>query len=74
MLEPLGIMGDGNQKFSWSTGRDVGRIIPHVLAHPSSRNAICPVAATAYYRLQHLLSIVPVASGFPVDAFPWLVP
>ena len=55
MLEPVGVMGDGVQKFSWSTGRDVGRIIPHVLAHPASRNAICPVAATAYCSWNELL-------------------
>jgi uncharacterized protein YbjT (DUF2867 family) len=55
MLEPVGVMGDGEQKFSWSTGRDVGRIIPHVLAHPASRNAICPVAATAYCSWNELL-------------------
>jgi hypothetical protein len=55
MLEPVGVMGDGAQKFSWSTGRDVGRIIPHVLAHPASRNAICPVAATAYCSWNELL-------------------
>lgn len=57
MLEPVGIMGDGNQKFSWSTGKDVGRIIPHVLAHPASRNAICPVAATAYCTWNELLDV-----------------
>lgn len=55
MLEPVGVMGDGVQKFSWSTGSDVGRIIPHVLAHPASRNAICPVAATAYCSWNELL-------------------
>lgn len=55
MLEPVGVMGDGEQKFSWSTGRDVGRIIPHVLAHPASRNAVCPVAATAYCSWNELL-------------------
>jgi uncharacterized protein YbjT (DUF2867 family) len=38
LLEPVAVMGDGEQKVSWSTGRDVGRIIPHVLAHPLSRN------------------------------------
>lgn len=57
MLEPVGIMGDGNQKFSWSTGKDVGRIIPHVLAHPASRNAICPVAATTYCTWNELLDV-----------------
>ena len=55
MVEPVGVFGDGTQKFSWSTGRDVGRIIPHVLAHPASRNAICAVAATAYCSWNELL-------------------
>ncbi|MGB8464644.1 MAG: hypothetical protein WCE49_06845, partial [Terrimicrobiaceae bacterium] len=40
MLEPVRVMGDPDRKVSWSTGR----IIPHVLSHPLSRNAICPVA------------------------------
>lgn len=57
LLEPVGVMGDGNQKISWSTGRDVGRIIPHVLAHPASRNAVCPVAATAYCSWNDLLDV-----------------
>lgn len=57
MLEPVGVMGDGEQKFAWSTGRDVGRIIPHVLAHPASRNAICPVAATAWCSWNELLEV-----------------
>jgi uncharacterized protein YbjT (DUF2867 family) len=57
MIEPVAVMGDGEQKFSWSTGRDVGRIIPHVLAHPLSRNAICPVAATAYCSWNELLDV-----------------
>ena len=57
MLEPVAVMGDGEQKVSWSTGRDVGRIIPHVLAHPLSRNAICPVAATAYCSWNELLAV-----------------
>ena len=57
LLEPVGVMGDGNQKISWSTGRDVGRIIPHVLANPASRNAVCPVAATAYCSWNELLDI-----------------
>jgi uncharacterized protein YbjT (DUF2867 family) len=56
MLEPVAVFGDGTQKFSWSSGRDVGRIIPHVLAHPASRNAICPVAATAYCSWNDLLA------------------
>lgn len=57
MAEPVSVMGDGNQKFSWSTARDVGRIIPHVLAHPASRNAVCPVATTAYCTWNELLEI-----------------
>ncbi|MGC8534610.1 MAG: NmrA family NAD(P)-binding protein [Rhizomicrobium sp.] len=56
MLEPVCVHGDGKQKVSWSTGRDVGRIIPHVLAHPASRNAICPVAATAYLSWDEMLA------------------
>lgn len=56
MLEPVAVMGDGNNKFAWSSGRDVGRIIPHVLAHPASRNAVCPVAATAYCTWNELLA------------------
>ncbi len=35
MVEPVMIPGDGNRKVSWSCGLDVGRIIPHVLAHPA---------------------------------------
>ena len=57
LLEPVAVMGDGEQKVSWSTGRDVGRIIPHVLAHPLSRNAICPVAATVYCSWNELLAV-----------------
>lgn len=57
LVEPVAVMGDGTQKISWSTGRDVGRIIPHVLAHPLSRNAICPVAATAYCSWNELLEV-----------------
>jgi uncharacterized protein YbjT (DUF2867 family) len=57
MLEPVMVMGDGRQLVSWSTGHDVGRIIPHVLAHPLSRNAICPVAATAYCTWDELLAL-----------------
>jgi uncharacterized protein YbjT (DUF2867 family) len=56
LAEPVAVMGDGEQKFAWSTGRDVGRIIPHVLAHPASRNAVCPVAATAWCSWNELLS------------------
>lgn len=57
MAEPVGVMGDGNTKFSWSTASDVGRIIPHILAHPASRNAVCPVAATAYCTWNELLDV-----------------
>jgi uncharacterized protein YbjT (DUF2867 family) len=57
MLEPVMVMGDGKGIVSWSTGRAVGRIIPHVLAHPLSRNAICPVAATAYCSWDELLDL-----------------
>lgn len=56
MLEPVTVMGDGNTKMAWSSGRDVGRIIPHVLAHPASRNAVCPVAATTYCTWNELLA------------------
>ena len=55
MLEPVGIMGDGTQKVAWSCGTDLGRIIPHVLAHPASRNAVCPVAASAWCSWNELL-------------------
>ncbi|MDH0893248.1 MULTISPECIES: NmrA family NAD(P)-binding protein [unclassified Pseudomonas] len=57
LLEPVAVMGDGNARMAWSTGRDVGRIIPHVLAHPASRNAVCPVAATAYCSWNELLDM-----------------
>jgi len=67
MLEPVAVMGDGNQKISWSTGRDAGRIIPHVLAHPLSRNAICPVAATAYCTWNELLAIRERSLGRKVE-------
>lgn len=55
MLEPVAVMGDGTTKMAWSSGSDVGRIIPHVLAHPASRNAVCPVAATTYCSWNELL-------------------
>ncbi len=55
MMEPVIVFGDGNQVISWSAGIDAGRIIPHVLAHPLSRNAVCPVAATAYCSMNELL-------------------
>ena len=63
MVEPVGVMGDGERKFSWSCGQDVGRIIPHVLAHPASRNAVCPVAATAYCSWNELLDAREAALG-----------
>lgn len=63
MLEPVRVMGDPDRKVSWSTGGDVGRIIPHVLSHPLSRNAICPVAATAYCSWNELLAIRESALG-----------
>jgi uncharacterized protein YbjT (DUF2867 family) len=67
MLEPVAVMGDGNQRFAWSTGRDVGRIIPHVLAHPASRNAVCPVAATAWCSWNELLEVRERLLGRPVQ-------
>jgi uncharacterized protein YbjT (DUF2867 family) len=57
LVEPVAVMGSGQDKVSWSTGRDVGRIIPHVLAHPASRNATCAVAATAYCSWDELLDV-----------------
>lgn len=57
LLEPVAVMGDGQSKVAWSAGQDVGRIIPHVLAHPASRNATCAVAATAYCSWDELLDV-----------------
>lgn len=67
MIEPIQIIGDGNQKFSWSTGSDAGRIIPHVLAHPLSKNAVCPVAATAYLSWHELLAERSKVLGRPIE-------
>ncbi len=67
MVEPVAVHGDGNQKVSWSSGRDVGRIIPHVLAHPASRNAVCPVAATVYCSWNELLSVRERLLGHKVE-------
>ncbi|MCK5769436.1 NmrA family NAD(P)-binding protein [Algiphilus sp.] len=67
MVEPVLVHGDGNRKVSWSCGRDVGRIIPHVLAHPASRNAVCPVAATAYLTWNELLAEREKHLGRPVE-------
>ena len=55
MAEPVIVPGDGERKVAWSTGADVGRILPQVLAHPLSRNAVCPVAATAWLSWNELL-------------------
>lgn len=57
LLEPVAVMGNGRDKVAWSAGQDVGRIIPHVLAHPASRNATCAVAATAYCSWDELLEV-----------------
>jgi phenylcoumaran benzylic ether reductase len=67
MLEPVMVWGDGNQKVAWSTGPDVGRIIPHVLGHPLSRNAICPVAATAYCTFNELLDLRERTTGRRIE-------
>jgi uncharacterized protein YbjT (DUF2867 family) len=67
MLEPVMVMGDGKQTVSWSTGQDVGRIIPHVLAHPLSRNAICPVAATVCCSWDELLALRERSRGRAVE-------
>ncbi|HVN41895.1 MAG TPA: NmrA family NAD(P)-binding protein [Steroidobacteraceae bacterium] len=66
LLEPVLVMAEGEEKLSWSSGPDVGRIIPHVLAHPASRNAICPVAATAYCSWNELLAVRERLLGRPV--------
>lgn len=55
MAEPVIVPVDPDQPVSWSAGVDAGRIIPHVLAHPLSRNAVCPVAATAYCSWNEML-------------------
>lgn len=55
MAEPVIVPIDPDQPVAWSAGVDAGRIIPHVLAHPLSRNAVCPVAATAYCSWNELL-------------------
>ncbi|MCX7179142.1 MAG: NmrA family NAD(P)-binding protein [Proteobacteria bacterium] len=71
MLEPVAVMGDGNEKVAWSSGTDAGRIIPHVLAHPASRNAICPVAATAFCSWNELLEVRERVLGRKVDRYYW---
>lgn len=67
LLEPVAVMGDGNTPVAWSTGRDVGRIIPHVLVHPASRNAVCPVAATVYCSWNDLLDVREALLGRKVE-------
>jgi uncharacterized protein YbjT (DUF2867 family) len=67
MMEPVMVWGDGNQKVAWSTGPDTGRIIPHVLAHPLSRNAICPVAATAWCSFNELLDLRERTTGRKIE-------
>ncbi len=67
MREPVLVMGDGLTPVSWSTGRDAGRIIPHVLAHPASKNAVCPVAATAYCSWNELLDAREAVLERPVE-------
>lgn len=71
MMEPVTIMGDADAKVAWSTGTDAGRIIPHVLAHPASRNAICPVAATAYLSWNELLEVRERVLGRKVARVHW---
>ena len=67
MLEPVMVMGDPDTPIAWSTGADVGRIIPHVLAHPASRNAICPVAATSWCSWNELLQVREQVLGRQVE-------
>jgi len=69
MLEPVAVMGDPDVPVAWSTGTDVGRIIPHVLAHPASRNAVCPVAATAFCSWNDLLAVREKVLGRKVERF-----
>jgi uncharacterized protein YbjT (DUF2867 family) len=71
MMEPVLIMGDPDAKVGWSTGGDVGRIIPHVLAHPASRNAICPVATTAWCSWNKLLEVRERVLGRKVERLQW---
>jgi len=71
MVEPVMVPGDPDEPLAWSTGTDVGRIIPHVLAHPASRNAICPVAATAYCSWNELLEARERILGRKVERVYW---
>jgi uncharacterized protein YbjT (DUF2867 family) len=71
LMEPVLVMGDPDSKVAWSTGADVGRIIPHVLAHPASRNAICPVATTAWCSWNELLEVRERVLGRKVQRLHW---
>jgi uncharacterized protein YbjT (DUF2867 family) len=71
MMEPVMVAGDPDTRIAWSTGADVGRIIPHVLAHPASRNAICPVAATAWCSWNELLAVREKALGRKIERVDW---
>lgn len=71
MIEPVMVPGDPDEAIAWSTGSDVGRIIPHVLAHPASRNAICPVAATAYCSWNEMLEARESFLGRKVERVYW---
>ena len=71
MIEPVMVPGDPDEPLAWSSGPDVGRIIPHVLAHPASRNAICPVAATAYCSWNELLEAREQLLGRKVERVYW---
>ncbi|MFA7527300.1 MAG: NmrA family NAD(P)-binding protein [Ottowia sp.] len=57
MAEPVLIPNGGDAKMAWTTATDAGRIIPHVLSHRLSRNAICPVAGTAWMSWNEFLAI-----------------
>ena len=67
MMEPVLLAGDPDTKIAWGTAEDVGRIIPHVLAHPASKNAICPVAPTAYCSWNELLDSREKALGRKIE-------
>jgi len=71
MIEPVMVPGDPDEPLAWSSGPDVGRIIPHVLAHPASRNAICPVAATAFCSWNELLEARESILGRKVERVYW---
>ena len=60
MLEPVRVMGDPDRKVSWSTGRDIGRII---LSHPLLPRCDLSGGATAYCSWNELLAIRESALG-----------